>query len=222
MFRWQHSDPTAYSDWFFDRMARDVLEERKIVAKQAQVNIDDVPTWRVRTALQRVVQAVKLHRTYYFAETPEHRPPSILLTTLVAQAYRGGSSLFGALMDVAANIPSFLQKEGNVYVVKNPIQPEENFADLWGKEPVHVEMFLQWLADLQRTLEETKGTTLGLNDVVKRLAPGFGERAMLKSAQRLGESRARARTAGQLMVTGMGSLGTAGSLAVKDHTFHGA
>jgi hypothetical protein len=125
-------------------------------------------------------------------------------------------------MDVAANIPSFLQKEGNVYVVKNPIQPEENFADLWGKEPVHVEMFLQWLADLQRTLEETKGTTLGLNDVVKRLAPGFGERAMLKSAQRLGESRARARTAGQLMVTGMGSLGTAGSLAVKDHTFHGA
>jgi hypothetical protein len=221
MFRWQFSNPIAYSEWFFERMAGDVFEKRSEAAKRAQVNIDDIPRWSVRTLLQQVVQVFKLHRMYYFGQALEHCPPSIILTTLAAQAYRGGSSLFGVLMDVAADMPSFIERDGNAHVVTNPVQPEENFADLWGKDPLHIKMFLQWLSDLQRTLEETRATTFGLDKVVERLAPRFGERAMLKSAQRLGQSRARARAAGQLAVTEVGSLAAGGSLTVKDHTFHG-
>ncbi|WP_416963032.1 hypothetical protein [Streptomyces sp. Agncl-13] len=39
--------------------------------------------------MQRLVQILKWHCMLFFAEDTDHRPPSILLTTLAGRAYRG-------------------------------------------------------------------------------------------------------------------------------------
>ena len=222
LFRWQFSDPIAYSNWFYDRMAEQVLEEKRALAKSAQVEVDDIPDWRVRTTLQRVVQVLKLHRNHYFAENTDFRPPSIIVTTLAAHTYRSGNRLYEAVMEAVASMPGFIDRDGSRYILTNPVQQQENFADMWGDDTHHAGMFFKWLNDLERTLEESRATTSGLDKVVDRLGSRFGEAPMRKSAQRLAASRTTARTAGRLAVTGTGALGAFGSVKVRDHTFHGA
>lgn len=222
LFRWQFSDPIAYSNWFFGRMVEQVIEEKRALAKRAQVEVDDIPDWQVKTTLQRVVQVLKLHRNHYFGESTAFRPPSIIVTTLAAHSYRSGSRLYDAVMEAVVSMPSFIERDGSKYLLPNPVQPRENFADIWGEDTAHAIMFFEWLNDLERTLEDSRATTAGLDQVVARLGSGFGEAPLRKSAQRLAESRTSARTAGRLAVTGAGALGAVGSVKVRDHTFHGA
>jgi len=99
LFRWQHSDPIGYAAWFKARSdkTRRLLEKR-------HASVADVPTWQIRTPLQRVVQILKWHCMITFATDLDNRPPSILLTTLAGRAYDGESDLFTAVRIVLDNM----------------------------------------------------------------------------------------------------------------------
>jgi hypothetical protein len=81
---WYYSNPIGYAQWFRGR-SEEMIRELAKAAREA--NVDDVPEWRVRTTLQRLVQVLKWHCAAYFSGLPDARPPSILITTLAAQAY---------------------------------------------------------------------------------------------------------------------------------------
>ncbi len=104
LHEWQPSDPIAYADWFLNLMAAELIEKRAAFALKASVDVEDVPQWRVRTTLQRTVQVLKAHRNLYFEPGDTLLPPSIILTTLAARAYRGEDRLFDGVMNCAAGV----------------------------------------------------------------------------------------------------------------------
>ena len=85
---WQRSNPIRYADWFYDRMKVIFREKRAALAESLRLSIEEVPQWRVKTPLQRVVQLLKRHRDLYFQQDQDDKPVSIIITTLAAQAYR--------------------------------------------------------------------------------------------------------------------------------------
>jgi hypothetical protein len=220
LYQWQPSNPIAFANWFYTRMGPGFLREKVALAKRAQVNVDEVPDWRVRTTLQRVVQVLKVHRNGFFANELDQRPPSIIVTTLAAHAFTGDKPLFDAVVDVAANMTGFIEGDADGYVVSNPVQPEENFADRWGSEAERTKKFFAWIDDLQETLESARSSRRGLNDVAAQLQKRFGVEPINKSLVRFGERRRDDRTMARLTVASTGMIG-AGTMTVRDHTFHG-
>lgn len=220
LFKWQHSNPIAYADWFHERSYAEFVSLRTALAKSLQVSIDDIPAWQVKTTLQQAVQVMKLHRNHFFENNLDERPPSILVTTLAGHAYRGQKLLFDAVMDMVSLMPQYIDKEEGKYVVRNPVQPEENFADRWSN-PARARKFFQWLESLERALEDAANTRTGLDDLVQRLGSNFGMSPVQKSAKLLGERRTAARPVGGLAVTATGALTAGPGTRVRDHVFHG-
>ena len=170
---WQHSSPIAYAGWFFERMRQVLTEAREILAKSANVSVEEVPEWRVRTPLQRAVQLLNRHRDVYFKGDDDRRPVSIIITTLAAWAYQQQRDLEGTLVTLTREMPRYIEQRRGQWWVANPVTPEENFADKWNEKPERRTAFLRWL----RKLEED----LGLDRVTKSadarremLAESFG------------------------------------------------
>lgn len=217
---WQPSNPIAFADWFYERMGPGYLSAKTELAKRANVGVDDIPAWRVRTTLQRVVQVLKAHRNGFFAGELDQRPPSIIVTTLAALAFTGEKPLFDAVTDVAAGMAGHIERDGGRYIVVNPVQSEENFADRWGTDPERASKFFAWLDDLQTTLDSARGSRRGLDDVAAQLQKRFGDAPVTRSLARFGERRTEERRGGALTVASTGIIG-AGTAKIRDHTFHG-
>ncbi len=71
---WQKSNPIAYAEWFYKKMEVAILKSRMVLAESTQASIEDVPDWKVKTPLQRVIQLLKRHRDIYFQNEPENKP----------------------------------------------------------------------------------------------------------------------------------------------------
>jgi hypothetical protein len=169
------------------------------------------------------VQALKRHRDLFFKEDLKAAPPSILITTLAAHAYKGEQNLYEAVAMMAATMPNHIQRDGRGWCVPNPVQPEENFADKWLAHPERRENFVRWISALTQDLEETRQLR-GIPVVSERLAKSFGSEVM-RSAERLGGRYLETREAGALtMATGSGLLSTetTGTRKVREHGFYGA
>jgi hypothetical protein len=217
---WQRSNPIAYADWFFAVMEEEFAEQRGLLA--AQMQVDEVPDWRIRTTLQRVVQALKRHRDIYFAERSDVAPASIIVTTLAGRAYRGPGDLFDVLVSVATGMPEFVEVRNGVDWVPNPVQPEENFADRWAGRPERRGAFFEWMDVVQRDVASI-GDFVGVDRILMRVAELFGEDVANGGGSALGQDYRRARERGDLrMAPRTGTLSSASSgIAVRGHTFHG-
>lgn len=170
---WLFSNPIGYADWFSDRMVKTVFEEsRASLAKFLAKSVEQVPTFAVRTPLQRVVQLFKRSRDEFFSQNQETKPPSILLTTLAAHAYRGQRDVPSALLETAKAMPEHVERRDGEWWVENPAHSGENFADKWNTNPARREDFIRWLAVLVRSLEAAS-TRLG-KDMADALRPAFG------------------------------------------------
>lgn len=219
---WQPSDPIGYSAWFRGRMAIEFARKRaELAAVRKAAKVEDIPEWEVKTTLQRAVQVFKCHRDLYFAHDLDNRPPSIILTTLAAHAYRGAGDLFTCVLDMARLMPSFVEDTAAGWRVGNPVQPAENFADRWSAAPSKAKKFFAWLDDLQRDLGEAASGG-GLDNVVARLSASFGGEPVGKAAMQFGEAARKDSETGKLgMVAGTGMLARNSGTTVRKHDFFG-
>jgi hypothetical protein len=219
---WQHSNPIGYGEWFRQRSA-ELQTKLREAAFDKNVNVADVPTWRVRSTLQRVVQILKWHATVFFTDDPDGKPPSILITTLAARAYRGETDLFAATRHIVATMQDHVEKRSGRYWVPNPAHPDENFADKWNEYPDRREAYLKWHAEITTVLHDLaqlSGT--GLDVVVSRLEKSFPSNAVRESATRYGEHMRRQRIDGLLRVAPTGQITTTtNGPRLRNHTFHG-
>ena len=119
---WQHANPQDYAIWFRNRSEE---MRRKIAASARAENVGDVPNWAVRSTLQRLVQVLKWHCYLDFADDVDNRPPSILITTLAAHAYRGQDDLGEALLEVIDDMPNYMTKVNGRWQVLNPARPRK-------------------------------------------------------------------------------------------------
>ncbi len=224
VLRWQYSNPIAYADWFHGVMAKEFEDKRKIVAKRMAV--DEVQDWQVKTTLQQTVQALKRHRDIYFTDQLDQRPISIVITTLAAHAYRGGGDLYEVLDDITDRMPGFVQRDGQRYVVANPVESEENFADRWNGKPERAMAFFRWIERAKADFDGLSRAGVGLDTVIRKMADVLGEGPARNASEGLSRGIVETRRQGQLSYgIGTGTLvgaSAAGTrLVARDHDFHG-
>lgn len=222
LFHWQHSDPIGYARWFRKR-SQELQTKAITAAAQRGIDVEDVPIWEFRTTLQRVVQVLKWHCMLFFADDPDNRPPSILITTLAAHAYRGETDLFTASRNALTGMNRHIEDRNGVAWVANPAHEGENFVDKWKEYPERRGAYYAWQRDLAETLEDSlQLRNKGLQTVTSRLAQSFGAEPMRQSALKYGQ-RMREHTASGSLRLGAGGLLSTGSagISVPRHNFYG-
>jgi hypothetical protein len=148
---WRISNSEGYALWFESRMklAMPLLEKRAFEARAAKV--DDLPARKWKSPLQKCVQALKCHRDVMFADNPDGKPISVIITTLSANAYQGEQDVGSAMQNILATMGTFVNPQKPR--VPNPVNPAEDFADKW-YDPQYANLHLEqnfnwWLQQAQ-------------------------------------------------------------------------
>ena len=220
LFRWQHSNPIGYADWFWNSIGDIVDVGRAQLAAELNRDVEDVPRWLVRTTLQRVVQLLKLHRDTFFQRNPHDKPASILITTLATHAYGGDSDLFEAYRKVARGLPSHIEWRHGELWVPNPAHEEENFADKWNTDPDRKKHFDRWIEALIADTDRW-ATSNGVDEAVRSLGTALGAAPVQAGAKRVGASLSSLVPAGALGVSQRGGLTPRSRTKIQPHRFHG-
>jgi len=181
---WPQSNPKGYAEWFKDRMKTQFDFRRELLAKSIKAKVEDIPDYRVKTPLQRAVQILKRHRDIMFAEDQDNKPISIIITTLAAHAYENEADLLDALGNIVDKMPGFIQWHNGIAWVPNPVNPLENFADMWAEHPEREQNFRRWLqqvhVDINEALQKETIQSAG-----RSLEKRFGNRPVSEALQNL-------------------------------------
>ncbi len=219
---WQHSNPIGHSEWFREQMADEFVRLRQEAAiRMKAMDVEDVPTWRVKTTLQRAVQALKRHRDIYFQHRVEDKPTSIIITTLAAKSYVDGGTLYEVLAKVTKDMPQHIIDHDGQYWVANPVQAEENFADRWGGAPELARSFSDWIEQAHTDFNNLAAKP-GMDSVLEAIGKGLGQGPARAAGRSVGSQIAAASRLGQLgLGSSSGQLSTSPRHPAPQHTFHG-
>ena len=220
---WQHSNPIGYADWFWAAMGDSVDVARSQLGLVLNRDVEDVPRWLVRTALQRVVQLLKLHRDTFFADNAENKPASILITTLATRAYGGEGDLYEAYRKIALSLTDHVETREDQWWVPNPAHDDENFADKWNTHPERKQHFDVWLRQLRVDADGWADRPSGIDEFTESLVTAFGDRPVRAGAARVAKRLAAASAAGGLGVSASGRVAVASGSErpVRRHEFYG-
>lgn len=144
---WLVSNPKGYLRWF-RRRQRQVLEAKRAqmnAAGRAVSSVEDFPNHEIQTPLQDAIKLLKRHRDVMF-DGDEHKPISIIISTLAAQAYNGEATISETLRNILPKMQRAIEELGPVAVIPNPSYPAENFADKWEEKPIKRRNFERWIA----------------------------------------------------------------------------
>jgi hypothetical protein len=236
---WKSSHPIAFCDEWFLKSAETLPTIRQPLLNRAELSgemvmanasyVEPMPEFGdfEKMPLQRIVQMLKRDRDEYYQSDETHRPSSILLTTIITQAY---SSLVGEpvgdllefVVKVAMRFPQFIRSDDTAtprqFFVMNPVNPGENFAKSWTDE--HHVRFHAWhdkmIAGL-KSLQQSKGR--GVDVMLNSLAENFGNERVIKAASALGADTSALHEAGKLRLLG-GAVGAAG-VAIPKTIYYG-
>ena len=144
---WPQSNPKGYAAWFKQRMRVRLHDQKRLFVERSLItaSVDDIPDYKVKTPLQRAIQLLKRHRDVLFADDPDHKPISIIITTLAAHAYNEEGTVSEALRNILQSMDGYIHEIDGEFWVANPVNPDENFADKWSEEPRKRDNFFRWL-----------------------------------------------------------------------------
>ena len=129
-------------------------KREKLMLKEAGervARIDDIPIYRWKTPLQRSIQILKRHRDILFKSDPKLRPASAIITTLAARVCDGERDIESALGHIVSRMGSLVNDTAPH--VPNPVNPTEDLADSWEREPRRKELFWTWLAQAEQDFD---------------------------------------------------------------------
>ena len=112
----------------------------------------------------------------------------------------------------------YIDGEGH-YVVRNPVNSEENFADKWEKYPKRKDNFFAWLnavKQLKANLIDLKGMQLR-----ESLSNTFGKNPVSKAFEKMAINHKDDATAGKMKIASTGLLGSIGKTLNANNTFYG-
>lgn len=226
---WPKSNPKGYLAWFKQQMIVQLNENKRMFSVNNKVKIEDVPDYKVKTPLQRVIQILKRHRNEMFCNNPslnyDDKPISIIITTLAAKAYANEDNLYDALINILDGMPNHISKKNvagkAVTWVENPVDSRENFADKWEAFPIREQNFYKWITAARTYFHELLQKE-GIQMLNESLKKGFGDKLITKAFSAIGDETRIFREQGSLkMQGGTGLLGLLGTQKVINHTFHG-
>lgn len=219
------SNPYAYHSWFEDRMKNVLQIEKGQYAVRNKVDITTVPTYRVRTPLQKAIQLMKRHRDILFQHNDEDAPISIIITTLAALAYNGESNVYEALCNIVERMPQFIKVRNGEYWIENPVMSAENFADKWNENLNKANAFYDWLRQVRKDLLTAPLACYGQDRLADHYKQVLGKLPVERAVNALGRNTRSERRSDNLYINGLtGGLTTAPTAAskpVRDHIFYG-
>lgn len=149
---WPTSNPLGYAAWFRQCMNERFLAEKNHLLGESSIyaSVDEIPDYKIKTPLQKSIQLLKRHRDNMFAEGPDHKPISIIISTLAARSYSNEETLVDSLSSILEKMDEYIELRNSKRWISNPVNPEENFADKWEEEVEKEENFFKWLRAARR------------------------------------------------------------------------
>jgi len=153
---WRSSNPHGYAKWFQhicqpgfshidSRQQKTLLFEAYQGQERFYDRAEDIPDELLRTPLQRAIQIMKRHRDIRFCGAREHKPISMIITTLAARLYESHSADFATTRSALRFIVEMLaehavlvenrtlredvralrliQRDGDRWCIPNPVNP---------------------------------------------------------------------------------------------------
>ena len=150
----------------------------------------------------------------------EDKPISIIITTLAGRAYNGESSLLEGLYNVVGSMESHIKRNPNgEFVISNPVNPEENFADKWPTHPKRKENFFKWLRQVKSDVENIMNAR-GLQ-LRENVGSAFGEVFSKKMFNSMADQHKQSAINAGIKVGTTGVLGSVGKTLNAKNTFFG-
>lgn len=184
--------------------------------------IEPVPTYqKEKLPLQRVVQILKRHRDMMF-NGDEHKPISIIITTLAARAYQKETNILEALLNVVSRMELFIGEENphtgqKMKWISNPVNDEENFADKWTETKAKQDNFYKWLNQVKLDIQTTLGKG-SLSLIVESMKKPFGDEVINKAFSSYGDGLLTKRESGNLKMAAVtGTIGSSGRASIPQH-----
>ncbi len=219
---WPVSNPKGYADWFRTQMqdALSSIYRQEVVLLEEYTSVDDVPSFRFRTPLQRAAQMLKYHRDTMYGDD-EDKPVSVIITTLAAHAYNNEDNVVDALQSIVHGMLDFIKVRNGVRWVANPVNPLENFADKWVEHPEREKKFYEWHDAITTCIQGIVDVPAGLDSLNKGLAQIAGSDVARRVMTSYGATAHETRDRGDLKAAkGTATLGSIGT-TVQKHTFYG-
>lgn len=221
----RYSNPYGYRKWFESRMVESLKKEKRAFAVENKLEIEEVPTYRVKTPLQMAIQLLKRHRDIAFENDSDNAPISIIITTLAAKAYTGEENVYEALCTILNHMLEYIEVRDGVYWVQNPVMEDENFADKWGLYPVRKDCFYNWVNKAKVDFITDPLKAIGIDSLGKLFKKSLGEKPVTRAFNSYADDMKNARNNDKLYSVGLtGGLTTtavAGATKVKGHNFFG-
>lgn len=218
------SDPRAYQHWFEQQMGESLARARQRAVGKAYASVDKVPTFAVATPLQMAIRILKHHRDIMFKRRDD-APISIIITTLAALSYDQQVGVFDTVSDVLCSMSSHIRREGGIYIIENPVDPVENFADRWNTEPWKARAYFDWISAARRDLVDKPLGSADIDTLSDGLKGSLSENVVGRAFLRFGDRMYAERQSGALRYgagEGITLAASASSVAVPNHRFYGA
>lgn len=153
-YSFKSSDPKAYANWFLSKQEN---EKKELIKRFYNSNVDSIEPlkdYKFHTKLQKATQLLKRHRDIKYRDVSEkerkNKPISIIITTILAELYSEDISLYELIERFANNVKKIINVDCNGnYVISNPINKEENFADKWIEYPERKDAFFKWIKQVE-------------------------------------------------------------------------
>lgn len=213
---WKDSNPRGYAKWFQSR-AQSAARDRFLA------DAEPLPSdWEAssKNTLQRIVQLTKRARDVAFRDD-DVAPRSIVLTTLLAHAYRGRLSVYEALAEAVDEIAVMIESaRPRRLIVLNPTNPAEDFSEQWDEDRRSYAAFLNAISRLRASVHELR-TLSGLNEIADALGRLFGHDVACQAVHRYQVAFAQARQSNQLRSSGPAIItsSTAGRVIPRNRNY---
>lgn len=223
-YEFRQTNPEAYYDWFVKRMEEEKKKLTEEYAIRNKIEIVEVPEYKIKTTLQIAIEILKRYRDIKFKYTPDIKPISIILTTLMAKIYTGKENVYELIEKFSREYVLYLEKDekGNV-LIQNPVNENENFADKWPSNPERKEAFFKFMDELRHDLVTNKvlleGNLREQADAYKKL---FGENMVNRAYESIAKSTREEREKSNIYLEENGNLTTEKTdITVRKHNFYG-
>ena len=241
------ANPYGFAEWFkistpLDANFSEAYIERATAYEQvafAAAESEPVPTQQPVSRKSKaviVLQLLKRWRNLCYEDRAGRRPPSILLSRLIADAANHTDSLSEELLHQARHLLAVFRtadRDGRLVHVANPVCDEDVLTDRWPESLQSQRRFLHDLDQLVHQLERLDGDC-DLPEMKEILVNLFGEAPAASAVTAFGEGMGQAIQAGQsrhrpglggLVIPAIG-LGTPAVTAepvrtTPAHTFYG-
>lgn len=148
---WKASSPIPYADWLEsaseEQVALDsalLLEKRdRRLVEASQDPLPDYAAYADQDPLRATIKMLKRHRDEWAIRTKneDYRPISAVITTLATRAYLDVVQAsrarplrpLDAMLAIVQRMPNHIGLQQGQYLVCNPKDPAENFAEKWNR-----------------------------------------------------------------------------------------